>query len=154
MSSWNHMEFEVSCRSISWSTETSRVTGLLIPVLYQWPSLSRLYLFFKYRNWPMTKKIMLIIRNKNTLETCKNSRPTSGQSELPKSCTTSTMNFHMVYFSCIPHNNSRLKLSCKFGESKCNPYWDTTLMTSHGINHVLNEHIDFSQHAHTQYYLR
>ena len=32
MSSWNHMEFEVSCRSISWSTETSRVTGLLIPV--------------------------------------------------------------------------------------------------------------------------
>ena len=150
------MEFEVSCRSISWSTETSRVTGLLIPVLYQWPSLSRLYLYFKYRNWPMTKKLMLIhvIRNKNTLETCKNSRPTWGQSELPKSCTTSTMNFHMVYFSCIPHNNSRLKLSCKFGESKCNPYWDTTLMTSHGINHVLNEHINFSQHAHTQYYLR
>ena len=26
MSSWNHVEFEVSCRSISWSTETSRVT--------------------------------------------------------------------------------------------------------------------------------
>ena len=29
MSSWNHMEFEVICRSISWSTETSRVTGSL-----------------------------------------------------------------------------------------------------------------------------
>ena len=56
MSSWNHMEFEVSCRSISWSTKTSRVTGLLISVfLYQWASLSRLYLYFKYRNLPMTK---------------------------------------------------------------------------------------------------
>ena len=56
MSSWNHMGFEVSCRSISWSTETIRVTGLLIPVfLYPWPSLSRLYLYFKCRNWPMTK---------------------------------------------------------------------------------------------------
>ena len=39
MSSWNHIEFEVSCRSISWSIETSRVTGLFIPVfLYQRPS--------------------------------------------------------------------------------------------------------------------
>ena len=56
MSSWNHMGFEMSCRSISWSTETSRVTGLLIRVfVYQWPSLSRLNLYFKYRNWPMTK---------------------------------------------------------------------------------------------------
>ena len=32
MCSLNHMELEVSCRLISWSTETSRVTGLLIPV--------------------------------------------------------------------------------------------------------------------------
>ena len=36
--------------------------------------------------------------NKNTLETCKNPRPTSGWSELTKSYTTSTMNFHMAYF--------------------------------------------------------
>ena len=82
---------------------------------------------------------------KNTLETCKNPRPTSGQSELPKSCTTSTMNFHMVYFSWIPQNNARLKLSCKFVESKCNPYWDVTLTTSHSTNYVINEHLDFSQ---------
>ena len=61
------------------------------------------------------------IINKNTLETCKNPRPTSGWSELTKSCTTSTMNFHMAYFSWIQQNNARLKLSCKFGESKCNP---------------------------------
>ena len=59
--------------------------------------------------------------NKNTLETCKNPRPTSGWSELTKSCTTSTMNFHMAYFSWIPQNNAKFKLSCKFGESKCNP---------------------------------
>ena len=63
---------------------------------------------------------------KNTLETCKNPRPTSGLSELPKSCTTSTMNFHMMYFSWIPQNDVKLKLSCKFGESKCNPYWNIT----------------------------
>ena len=59
--------------------------------------------------------------NKNTLETCKNPRPTSGWSELTKSSTTSTMNFHMAYFSWIPQNNAKFKLSCKFGESKCNP---------------------------------
>ena len=59
--------------------------------------------------------------NKNTLETCKNPRPTSGWSELTKSCTTSTMNFHIAYFSWTPQNNARLKLSCKFGVSKCNP---------------------------------
>ena len=65
MSSWNHMEFEVNCRSISWSTETSRVTGLRMPVfLYQWPSLSRLYLYSKYRNLPDDKKVMIIFRKK------------------------------------------------------------------------------------------
>ena len=85
--------------------------------------------------------------NKNTLEMCKNPRPTSDWSELTKSCTTSTMNFHMAYFSWIPQNNARLKLSCKFGESKCNPYRSyITLTTSHGMNYVLNEHLDFSQH--------
>ena len=84
--------------------------------------------------------------NKNTLETCKNARPTSGWSEFTKSCTTSTMNFHMAYFSWIPQDNARLKLSCKFGESKCNPYWHITLTTSHGMNYVLNQHLDFSQH--------
>ena len=55
------------------------------------------------------------------LETCKNPRPTSGWSELTKSCTISTLNFHMAYFSWIPQNHARLKLSCKFGESKYNP---------------------------------
>ena len=59
--------------------------------------------------------------NKNTLETCTNPRPTSGWSELTKLCTTSTMNFHMAYFSWISQNNARLKISCKFGESKCDP---------------------------------
>ena len=87
-----------------------------------------------------THKHPLASRNKNTLETCKNPRPTSGWSELTKSCTTSTMNFHMAYFSWIPQNNARLKLSCKFGESKCNPI---TLTTSHGMDYVLNEHLDF-----------
>ena len=82
---------------------------------------------------------------KNTLETCKNPRPTSGWSELTKSCTTSNMNFHMAYFSRIPQNNPRLKLSSKFGELKWNPYWHIILTTSHGMNYVLNEHLDFSQ---------
>ena len=81
--------------------------------------------------------------NKNTLETCKNPRPTSGWSELTKSFTTSTMNFHMAYFSWIPQNNARLKLSCKFGESKCNPCKHIILTTSHGMDYVLNEHLDF-----------
>ena len=40
-------------------------------------------------------------------------------------------------------NNARLKLSCKFGESKCNPCWQITLTTSRGMDYVLNEHLDF-----------
>ena len=97
--------------------------------------------------WLFVQQLALANRkNKNMLETCKNPWPTSGWSELTKSCTTSTMNFHMAYFSRIPQNNPRLKLSCKFGESKCNPYWHITLMTSHGMNYVLNEHLDFGQH--------
>ena len=89
--------------------------------------------------------IQNVFRNlyKNTLETCKNPRPTSGWSELTKSFTTSTMNFHMAYFSWIPQNNARLKLSCKFGESKCNPCKHIILTTSHGMDYVLNEHLDF-----------
>ena len=79
--------------------------------------------------------------NKNTLETCKNPRPTSGRSEHPKSCT-STMNFDKVY----PQNNAKLTLSHKLGESKFNPHCDIILTTSHGMNYVLNEHLDFSQH--------
>ena len=37
MSSWNRMEFDVSCRSISWSNEISNrltYTSLLIPVTF------------------------------------------------------------------------------------------------------------------------
>ena len=74
--------------------------------------------FFGTRKW---KILCHDTKNKNTLETCKNPRPSSSWSELTKSCTTSTMNFHIAYFSWIPQNNTRLKLSCKFGESKCNP---------------------------------
>ena len=50
-------------------------------------------------------------------------------------------------FLWIPQNNAKLKLTCKFGESKCNPCWDITLMTSHGMNYVLNEHLYFRQHG-------
>ena len=57
------------------------------------------------------------------------------------------MHFHMAHFSWISKNNARLKLSCKFGESKCNPYWHITLMTSHGMNYVLDEHKDIDQFA-------
>ena len=89
--------------------------------------------------------LIFSMTNKNMLEACKNSRPTSGWSELPKSCKISTMNFHMVYFSWIPQNDARLKLSCKFGDSKCNPYWGIAV-TSHGTNYVFNEHLKFSQH--------
>ena len=64
-----------------------------------------------------------------------------------KLCTTSTLNFHVMHFSQIPWNNARLKLSCKFGESKCNPYSDIILTTSHGTNHVLDEHINFRQYG-------
>ena len=66
-----------------------------------------------------------------------------------QSCITSTMNFHMGHFSWIPQNNASLMLSCKFGESKCNSYYDITLTASHGTNHThaLNEHLDFSQHG-------
>ena len=66
-----------------------------------------------------------------------------------QSCITSTMNFHMVYFSLIPQNNASLKLSCKFGESECNSYQDITPMASHGTNctYILDEHLDFSQHG-------
>ena len=46
----------------------------------------------------------------------------------------------------IRQNNARLKLSCKFGESLCDPYWDITLTTSHGMNFVLNDQLTFSQH--------
>ena len=52
--------------------------------------------------WKLTHKS----QNKNTLETCKNPWPTSGWSKLTKSCTTSTMNFHMAYFSWIPQFGS------------------------------------------------
>ena len=85
--------------------------------------------------------------NKNTLETCKNPRPTSGWSELTKSCTTKTMNFHMAYFSWIPQNNARLKLSCKFGESKWNPYWVIVFMSSSDSNYVANDHEDVDKYG-------
>ena len=96
--------------------------------------------------------------NKNTLETCKNPRPTSCWSELTKSCTTSTMNFHIVYFSWIPQNNASvnehldfkptwsicntisdnivIQLIWKFQESNWNPDWFITLMDSFDTNYI------------------
>ena len=59
---------------------------------------------------------------------------------------------HQLWIStwCIIMNSTkyhtRLKLACKFSESKYHPYWDSTLATSHDTGYVLDEHIDFSQH--------
>ena len=39
-----------------------------------------------------------------------------------------------------------LKLSCKFGESKWNPYWIIVLPSSSGTNYVPNEHEDADQY--------
>ena len=96
-----------------------------LPCLYNGPELAGV--IARHPQFPgslvapgIWKEIKIVV-NKNTLESCKNPRPTSGWSELTKSCTTSTMNFHMAYFSWIPQNNAKFKLSCKFGESKCNP---------------------------------
>ena len=74
-----------------------------------------IHLVYEIKFWGFNRCHSKCLRNKNTLVTCKSHRPTSGRSELAKSCTTSTMNFHMMYFSWIPQNNASLKLSCKFG---------------------------------------
>ena len=58
--------------------------------------------------------------NKNTLETCKNPRPTSGWSELTVMHNINYEFPHGIFFMNST-NNARLKLSCKFGESKRNP---------------------------------
>ena len=50
-------------------------------------------------------------------------------------------------FSWIPQNNARLKLSCKFGESKWNPYWVTMLMSSSDSNYVANDHEDVDKYV-------
>ena len=39
-----------------------------------------------------------------------------------------------------------LKLSCKFGESKLNPYLVIVLTSSSGTNYVHNEHEDVDQY--------
>ena len=57
------------------------------------------------------------------------------------------MNFHMAYFSWIPQNNARLKLSCKFGESKWNPHWVIVLMSSSDSNYVANNHEDVDKYG-------
>ena len=56
---------------------------------------------FESHIWSHSTKSVMVSLNiyMDTLETCKNPRPTSGRSELPKSCKTSTMNFHMMHFS-------------------------------------------------------
>ena len=39
-----------------------------------------------------------------------------------------------------------LKLFCKFGESKWNPYWVFVLTSASGNNYVPNEHEDIGQY--------
>ena len=40
-----------------------------------------------------------------------------------------------------------IRLSCKFGESVCNPYWVIVLTGSSGTNYALNEHTVSGQYA-------
>ena len=40
-----------------------------------------------------------------------------------------------------------LQLSCKFDESKWNPYWVNMLTSSSGTNYVLNKHEDVDQYG-------
>ena len=44
-------------------------------------------------------------------------------------------------------DNGMLQLSCKFDESKWNPYWVTMLMSSSGTDYFLNEHGDVDQYG-------
>ena len=44
-------------------------------------------------------------------------------------------------------DNAMLKLSCKFGVSKWNPYCISTLMKSTGTNYVHNEHEDVDRYG-------
>ena len=66
ISSWNHMEFEMSCRSMSWSTETSRVTGLLKdhmqPLMHQLLYLSVSPVYDNLYQWPYPHTIICSFR--------------------------------------------------------------------------------------------
>ena len=79
----------------------SRLTSLWIASQTRW-----VLVVYGVKLWGFNRCHSKCLRNKNTLETYKNHRPTSGRSELLKSCTTSIMNFHMVYLSTIPQNNA------------------------------------------------
>ena len=89
---------------------SSRLTCLLIT-----SETISVHLVYGVKFWGFNRCHSKCPRNKNMLETCKSPRSTSARSELAKSCTTSTMNFHMMYYSWIPKNNASLKLPCKFG---------------------------------------
>ena len=82
---------------------------------------------------------------KNILETYKNPQPTS----VNASKVMHNINYEFSHgaFFINSKYNARLKLSCKLGESKCNPYWDMTLTTSRDTCHVLNEYLDFRQYG-------
>ena len=43
--------------------------------------------------------------------------------------------------------NAMVKLSCKFGESKWNPFWVIVLTNSWGPNYVPNEYEDVDQYG-------
>ena len=49
-------------------------------------------------------------------------------------------------------DNAMLQLSCKFGESKWNPYWVIMLTSSPGTNYVPNEQEDVPNMTHMQYH--
>ena len=68
---------------------------------------------------------------------------TSGWRELTKSCT-STMNFHMAYFSWIPQNNAKFRQmkSRYFREYFCSFSRKSYYFYILGVSH-LNEHLDF-----------
>ena len=44
-------------------------------------------------------------------------------------------------------DNAMLQLSCKFDESKWNPYWVNMLTSSSGTDYAFNEHADVDQYG-------
>ena len=53
----------------------------------------------------------------------------------------------LIWLICdTTRDNVMLKVSCKFGESKCSPYWVIVLTSSSGTNYVPNEHDDVDQY--------
>ena len=95
----------------------SRLTScLLITSQTLW-----VHLVYGVKLWGFNRCHSKYLRNKNRLETCKNPRPTSARGEFPIMHNINYEFPHGVFF-INSTNNASLKLSCKFGESKCNSY--------------------------------